>query len=47
MKKNPNTVRIKTNPIAKVLPQFKHKRFKDKTKYNRQPYKALVRDDVL
>jgi hypothetical protein len=32
--------RMMTNPIAKSLPQFRHKRFQDKTKYNR---KTLIR----
>ena len=26
----------KKNPIAETLPQYIHKRFKDKTKYNRK-----------
>ena len=26
------------NPVARNLPEYKHKRFKDKTKYNRKNY---------
>ena len=32
----------KRNPIAETLPQYKHKRFKDKTKYNRKKLKVIV-----
>jgi len=32
----------KRNPIAKTLPEFKHKRFKDKTKYDRKKLKELT-----
>ena len=32
----------KRNPIAKTLPEFKHKRFKDKNKYNRKKLKELT-----
>ncbi len=31
----------KRNPIAKTLPEFRHKRFKDKTKYNRKKLNSL------
>ena len=32
----------KRNPVAKTLPQYKHKRFKDKTKYDRKKLKELT-----
>ena len=32
----------KRNPIAKTLPEFRHKRFKDKTKYDRKKLKELT-----
>ena len=32
----------KRNPVAKALPEFRHKRFKDKTKYDRKKLKELI-----
>ena len=32
----------KRNPVARTLPEHKHKVFKDKTKYNRKKLKVIV-----